>query len=205
MHQAGLIVWGALEEMRKMVKPGITTKELDEFAEEYTVEQHAHPAFKGYRGYPGSVCTSINQEVVHGIPSSSRRLREGDILSMDFGVELDGYFGDAALTLPVGKISPERRKAAARDARIAGPRHRESPARQPARGCFGRGAGVGREERLFGGARVCGARHRDADARRAAGSELRNAEAGAAVAGRNGSGHRADGEYGRPGRPGSGR
>jgi methionyl aminopeptidase len=110
MHQAGLIVWGALEEMRKMVKPGITTKELDEFAEEYTVEKHAHPAFKGYRGYPGSVCTSINQEVVHGIPSSSRRLREGDILSMDFGVELNGYFGDAALTLPVGKISPEREK-----------------------------------------------------------------------------------------------
>jgi len=93
MHQAGLIVWGALEEMRKMVKPGITTKELDEFAEEYTVGKRAHPAFKGYRGYPGSVCTSINQEVVHGIPSSSRKLREGDILSMDFGVELDGYFG----------------------------------------------------------------------------------------------------------------
>ena len=110
MHQAGLIVWGALEEMRKMVKPGITTKELDEFAEGYTADRHAHPAFKGYRGYPGSVCTSINQEVVHGIPSRSRRLREGDILSMDFGVELGGYFGDAALTLPVGKISSEREK-----------------------------------------------------------------------------------------------
>ncbi len=110
MHQAGLIVWSALEKMRAMVKPGISTKELDEFAEEYTVEQHARPAFKGYRGYPGSVCTSINQEVVHGIPSSSRRLREGDILSMDFGVELNGYFGDAALTLPVGKVSPAREK-----------------------------------------------------------------------------------------------
>src|SRR6185437_9893501 len=74
------------------------------------VEHHARPAFKGYRGYPGSVCTSINQEVVHGIPSGSRRLRDGDILSMDFGVELNGYFGDAALTLPVGKISLEREK-----------------------------------------------------------------------------------------------
>src|ERR1700722_15763148 len=110
MHQAGLIVWGALERMRAMVKPGISTKELDEFAEEFTVEQHARPAFKGYRGYPGSVCTSINHEVVHGIPSSSRRLREGDILSMDFGVELNGYFGDAALTLPVGKVSQQREK-----------------------------------------------------------------------------------------------
>jgi len=110
MHQAGLIVWGALEKMRGMVRPGLSTKELDEFAETYTAEHHARPAFKGYRGYPGSVCTSINQEVVHGIPSPSRKLREGDIVSMDFGVELDGYFADAALTVPVGKIAPERQK-----------------------------------------------------------------------------------------------
>src|SRR5580658_1872591 len=110
MHRAGLIVWGALEKMRAMVRPGLTTKELDEFAEAYTVEHRARPAFKGYGGYPGSVCTSINQEVVHGIPSPSRRVREGDILSMDFGVELEGYFGDAALTVPVGKITPEREK-----------------------------------------------------------------------------------------------
>lgn len=110
MHQAGLLVWGALEKMRAMVRPGLSTKELDEFAETYTAEHHARPAFKGYRGYPGSVCTSINQEVVHGIPSSSRRVREGDILSMDFGVELSGYFADAALTVPVGKIPPQREK-----------------------------------------------------------------------------------------------
>lgn len=110
MHRAGLIVWGALEEMRKRVRPGISTKELDDFAEAYTARHQARPAFKGYRGYPGSVCTSINQEVVHGIPSPSRRVKEGDILSMDFGVELDGYFADAALTVPVGKIAPEREK-----------------------------------------------------------------------------------------------
>jgi methionyl aminopeptidase len=110
MHRAGLIVWGALEGMRAIVRPGISTKELDEFAEAYTAEHRARPAFKGYRGYPGSVCTSINQEVVHGIPSPSRRLREGDILSMDFGVELDGYFADAALTVPVGRIAREREK-----------------------------------------------------------------------------------------------
>src|SRR5271168_1466800 len=110
MHRAGLIVWGALEEMRGMIRPGISTKELDEFAEAYTAEKHARPAFKGYRGYPGSVCTSINEEVVHGIPSSSRHIRAGDILSLDFGVELDGYFADAALTVPVGSVAPVREK-----------------------------------------------------------------------------------------------
>src|ERR1700684_1351227 len=110
MYQAGQIVWGALEKMRTIVRPGISTRELDEFAEAFTKEHHARPAFKGYRGYPGSVCTSINQEIVHGIPSASRRLKEGDILSMDFGVELAGYFGDAALTVPVGKVTPEREK-----------------------------------------------------------------------------------------------
>jgi methionyl aminopeptidase len=110
MHRAGLLVWEVLEKMRAMVRPGISTKELDEFAEAYTTERHAKPAFKGYRGYPGSVCTSINEEVVHGIPSPARKVREGDILSMDFGVVMDGYYGDAALTVPVGKVAPEREK-----------------------------------------------------------------------------------------------
>jgi methionyl aminopeptidase len=110
MHRAGLLVWEVLEKMRAMVKPGISTKELDQFAEQYTRQHKAKPAFKGYRGYPGSVCTSINEEVVHGIPSASRKVKEGDILSMDFGVVMDGYYGDAALTVPVGKIAPEREK-----------------------------------------------------------------------------------------------
>jgi len=110
MHRAGLVVWGALEKMRAMVRPGMATQELDEFAESYCAEHRARPAFKGYRGYPGSVCTSINSEVVHGIPSPARRIKEGDILSMDFGVELEGYFGDAALTVPVGKVAPGREK-----------------------------------------------------------------------------------------------
>ena len=108
MHEAGLIVWGALEAMRAMARPGLSTKELDEFAEDYTAKHGANPAFKGYRGYPGSVCTSVNQEVVHGIPSPARRLRAGDILSLDFGVELKGYFADAALTVPVGPVAPVR-------------------------------------------------------------------------------------------------
>jgi methionyl aminopeptidase len=110
MYRAGQIVWNALHELRTNVKPGVTTKELDEIAERYTAEHGARPAFKGYMGYPGSLCTSIKQEVVHGIPSGRRLLREGDILSMDFGVELDGYYADAAFTVPVGKIAPEREK-----------------------------------------------------------------------------------------------
>lgn len=110
MHRAGLIVWGALTELRQKVQPGVTTEELDELAEEYARKHKARPAFKNYHGYPKSLCTSINNEVVHGIPSAKRAVKEGDILSMDFGVEFDGYYGDAALTIPVGKIDPKREK-----------------------------------------------------------------------------------------------
>jgi methionyl aminopeptidase len=87
----------------------MTTMELDQFAERRAVEQGARPAFKNYRGYPASLCTSVNEQVVHGIPSD-RLLREGDILSLDFGVELGGYYADAALTVPVGAIRPELAK-----------------------------------------------------------------------------------------------
>jgi methionyl aminopeptidase len=109
MHRAGLVVWDVLDSLRRMVKPGMTTMELDQFAERRAVEQQARPAFKNYRGYPASLCTSVNDQVVHGIPSD-RRLREGDILSLDFGVELGGYYADAALTVPVGAIRPELEK-----------------------------------------------------------------------------------------------
>lgn len=110
MHRAGVIVWGALTELRKKVRPGVTTLELDGFAEDYARQHKARPAFKNYHGYPKSLCTSINNEVVHGIPSAKRTLKEGDIISMDFGVEYEGYYGDAALTVPVGKIDPSREK-----------------------------------------------------------------------------------------------
>lgn len=110
MHRAGMVVWGALTELRKEVRPGVTTLDLDEMAEEYARKHKARPAFKNYHGYPKSLCTSINSEVVHGIPSAKRTLKEGDILSVDFGVELDGYYGDAALTVPVGKIDPARER-----------------------------------------------------------------------------------------------
>ncbi|MBN1223150.1 MAG: type I methionyl aminopeptidase [Candidatus Aminicenantes bacterium] len=99
------IVAQILYDLGKMVKPGISTRELDSFAEKQTLKMGAVPAFKGYRGYPATLCTSINEEIVHGIPSS-RTLREGDIISLDFGVIYDGYFGDAARTYPVGEITP---------------------------------------------------------------------------------------------------
>jgi methionyl aminopeptidase len=107
MHHAGLVIWDVLNHLRGMAQPGVTTKELDEYAERRTAELKVRPAFKNYRGYPATLCTSINSEVVHGIPSKSRRLEQGDIISLDFGVEYAGYYADAAVTVPVGEISPE--------------------------------------------------------------------------------------------------
>lgn len=100
------IVAQVLADMRGLIEPGVTTKDLDAFAEKRAIEMDAIPAFKGYRGYPASLCTSVNEEIIHGIPSS-RKLQEGDIISLDFGVIYDGYYGDAAVTYPVGKVSPE--------------------------------------------------------------------------------------------------
>jgi methionyl aminopeptidase len=100
------IVAQVLADLRNMVKPGIMTRDLDVFAEKKAREMGAIPAFKGYRGYPASLCTSINEEIIHGIPSS-RKLQDGDILGLDFGVVYEGYYGDAAVTYPVGDVSPE--------------------------------------------------------------------------------------------------
>jgi methionyl aminopeptidase len=104
MRQAGQAVAETLEGLRALVRPGVTTRELDRFAEDALRARGMRPAFKGYRGYPASICASPNEVVVHGIPSE-RRLEEGDILSIDLGAEYDGYFGDAALTVPVGRVS----------------------------------------------------------------------------------------------------
>ena len=109
IKRSNQIVATILNELEAMIKPGIRTKELDEWAETRAREMGAIPAFKGYRGYPASLCTSFNEEIVHGIPSS-RSLREGDILSLDFGVLYEGYYGDAAATSPVGKITPQAKK-----------------------------------------------------------------------------------------------
>ena len=106
MRKSNQIVAQILSELRERVKPGVKTIELDEYAEKRTIELGAKPAFKGYRGYPASLCTSVNEEIVHGIPSS-RTLKEGDIIGMDFGVVYNGLYGDAAITVPVGEVSSE--------------------------------------------------------------------------------------------------
>lgn len=107
MRQAGKVVEEALLKMEEAIKPGITTAYLDRIAEEFIRSQGAVPSFKGYYGFPSSICTSINQEVVHGIPDRNRVLQEGDIISIDCGAILNGYQGDAARTLPVGNVSDQ--------------------------------------------------------------------------------------------------
>jgi len=105
MYDANQIVAGVLSLLRREVGPGLTTWDLDALAEEYCLDHGAEPAFKGYRGYPASLCVSLNEQVVHGIPSRRVVLREGDIVSVDFGTCYNGFYGDSAVTLPVGKIS----------------------------------------------------------------------------------------------------
>lgn len=100
------IVAEVLSVLREKVKPGLTTRELDKIAEGVTEKRGARPAFKGYRGYPYSLCTSVNEEVVHGMPSN-RILVEGDIIGLDFGVCYQGLYGDSAITLPVGRVSEQ--------------------------------------------------------------------------------------------------
>jgi methionyl aminopeptidase len=109
LKRSNAIVAEVFQELKTLVEPGITTKELDQMTEKIILSRGAIPAFKGYRGYPASVCVSINEEVVHGIPSQ-RRLKEGDIVSLDVGVNLNGYFGDGAITLPIGEVDPEARR-----------------------------------------------------------------------------------------------
>lgn len=109
MREAGRVVARVLEALKAKAAPGITTAELDEEAERLIRKLGAIPSFKGYHGYPATICASINEQVVHGIPDG-RRLNEGDILSVDVGAILKGYHGDAAVTLPIGAVSPEARR-----------------------------------------------------------------------------------------------
>jgi methionyl aminopeptidase len=109
ISQASRIVAMTLVYIKDWVKPGITTQELDRLAEEFILKQGARPAFKGYRNFPCTLCTSVNDEVVHGIPAK-RRLKEGDIVGIDAGAVVEGYFGDAAITFPVGKITPDAQR-----------------------------------------------------------------------------------------------
>jgi methionyl aminopeptidase len=106
MRAANALVADVLAELAGIVAPGVTTKDLDEAAEKLVRDGGAEPAFKGYRGYPCTLCASVNEQVVHGIPSN-RALGEGDIISLDMGVKLNGFYGDSAVTVPVGKVSDE--------------------------------------------------------------------------------------------------
>jgi methionyl aminopeptidase len=105
MRAAGRLVGEVLSELTGRVAPGVTTAELDELAEELIRQAGAVPAFKGYHGYPATICASINEEVIHGIPNGTRVLNEGDVISLDVGASLDGYFGDSAVTLAVGRVT----------------------------------------------------------------------------------------------------
>jgi len=107
MRAAGRILAEVKERLKALVRPGASTKDIDEDIESFIVGKGAVPAFKGYRGYPATVCTSINNEVVHGIPSAKRKLKDGDIIGLDLGCIVEGYYGDCAITLPVGPV-PER-------------------------------------------------------------------------------------------------
>lgn len=107
MRKSGFIVAKILDELERMIAPGISTFELDALAEARTLELGAKPAFKGYHGFPAVLCVSVNEEVVHGIPSKKRILKKGDIIGIDFGVHLEGWYGDSARTIAVGQVSPE--------------------------------------------------------------------------------------------------
>jgi methionyl aminopeptidase len=107
MHRANRVVHRALDAVAEAAAPGVSTAELDSLAEELIRAEGGEPAFKGYRGFPATLCTSINDEIVHGIPSDKIRLKDGDILSVDCGVILDGFFGDAAVSFGIGHVNGE--------------------------------------------------------------------------------------------------
>jgi methionyl aminopeptidase len=118
MYAANQLVSDVLAQLEAAVAPGVTTWDLDALAERLVREGGAVPAFKGYRGYPATLCASINEEVVHGIPSKTRALKDGDIISLDMGVKMGGYYGDSAVTVAVGEV-PERTQALLRVTREA--------------------------------------------------------------------------------------
>lgn len=109
LRVSGRILAGIMQKLREAVKAGVSTAELDQLARQLMEKGGAIPAFKGYKGYPANICASINEEIVHGIPSE-RQLKEGDILSLDAGINYQGYFSDAAITVPVGRVDGRVKK-----------------------------------------------------------------------------------------------
>lgn len=110
MDRANSLVHDTLRLVAEAAAPGVSTKELDRLAEEHIRAGGGRPAFKGYHGYPATLCTSVNDVIVHGIPSADHKLRNGDVMGLDCGVVLDGFVGDAAITLPIGDMAPEAKR-----------------------------------------------------------------------------------------------
>jgi methionyl aminopeptidase len=185
MAAAGDILVRTVKVLKSKARPGITTLELDEAAEKFIRSQGAVPSFKGYRGFPGSICASPNSMVVHGIPDAYE-CKRGDILSIDVGVTKDGWVADAAVTVPIGPISTEAKRLleVTSNSLFDGIEQRRL-ARDPA---------LGRVERALGDPHPGRPRDRPRDARGAAGAELRRARSRAAAGGGHGVGDRADGE-----------
>ena len=176
MRHSGHIVRQVLDSVREAEAPGITTMDLERVAERRIKELGAKPAFKGYYDYPCVLCTSVNNEIVHGIPSERRVLKDGDIVSIDCGVVLDGFYGDAAITVPVGDdLSRSCRSCWRLRASRCTTASRSGADRQHGRRRWGRGAAGGGGQRLQRGAGVCRPRHRYQAARGPAGAELRHA------------------------------
>lgn len=109
LKRSGGILNKVMKKIQEFIRPGVSTLEINQLAEEWVYRENALPAFKGYNGFPAAVCTSINEEIVHGIPGD-RKLKESDIISLDLGINYDGYFSDAAVTLAIGKINPRAKK-----------------------------------------------------------------------------------------------
>src|ERR1700722_18001267 len=189
MREAGLVVAHTLAAVAAAVRPGVTTAEHDALAEREIRAAGAIPSFLGYHGYPATICTSVNDEIVHGIPSPARSLNQGDIISVDCGAIVRGWHGDAAVTVGVGAISAEHAAllGACEDALWAGLAQARPGAPHRRGGPVRRGRGVPR------------ARHRPRHAHGPAGAELRPARPRAAAAGRPGAGRRADGDARQPG------
>ena len=211
MRCSGLLVWKILDELRKMVGEGVSTLDLENTAEKMMVDAGARPAFKGYSTaaagtkFPFVLCTSVNDEIVHGMPSQKKVLKSGDIISIDTGVQLNGYYGDSAITVAVGEVSPEARRlmdVTRESLEMAIEKARPGNRLFDICGTVERHVSL---QRFFDCARVCGARHRHADARGAADSELcRSAQRESALERRHGPGDRAHGECRKAGQPGEG-
>ena len=175
MRRSGQLVRQVLNHVKALVAPGATTMDLEKAAEKMIAELGAKPAFKGYYDYPCVLCTSINEEIVHGIPSEKRVLKTGDIVSVDCGVVLDGYYGDAAITVPVGETLTEELRKLLEVTEASLYKGIEQVKIGNTIGDVGAAVQKHVEaERVQRGARVCRTRDRDQAARRAAGPEFRH-------------------------------